>query len=129
MVAPNIDQKESENKVEVRHISDKDKVVLQEVIKEGFPEGPFKDPVRKDKKHSANIPTSLKSSVSKSTVDRLSLSKCCYPESSSTKSTETIRSQGTESDACMSTSRSATCIDSTSQEERTQSNVGGKCDY
>ncbi|XP_005401289.1 PREDICTED: fibrous sheath-interacting protein 2-like isoform X2 [Chinchilla lanigera] len=123
LVPPDTDQKESENKVQVKYISDEDKVVLPEVVKEGFPGGPFKASVRKEKKHTASMLTSPKSPVSKSTLNNPSLSECFYPESSTAKSTETIRSQWTESDVHTCTSKSVTCTDSSLKEKRTRSSV------
>ncbi|XP_070461482.1 fibrous sheath-interacting protein 2-like isoform X4 [Equus przewalskii] len=100
LVAHDIEQEESKNKVEEGLTSDEDEVVLQEVGKEKFPEGPFEDQVKEDVKPTASTVAFPKPLMSKSNLKKcLSLGKSCHPKSSvTTTNTKASPTQWPESE-------------------------------
>ncbi|XP_034504749.1 fibrous sheath-interacting protein 2 isoform X2 [Ailuropoda melanoleuca] len=131
LVTHDINQDVSENKVEEGLTSDEDEVVLQDVVKEELPEGPFEDQVKEDMKpitSTVAFPTPPKSK--RNLKKFLSLGKCCQSRSTVTiTNTEASPNQWTESEetqrrtvsnADVTTSRSSTGTDSSFWERKTQ---------
>lgn len=139
LVTHDIDQEILENQESLS--SDEDEVVLQEVVKEEFPEDPFEDQVKEDVKSTANTVAFPKPQKSKSNLKKnLSLEKCYNPKYSViTTNIETSPTQWTESKetqmgrivpkANVTTSKSLTDADSSFWEKKTQLSVSEKCDY
>lgn len=139
LVTHDIDQEILENEESLS--SDEDEVVLQEVVKEEFPEDPFEDQVKEDVKSIANTVAFPKPQKSKSNLKKiLSLEKCYNPRYSViTTNIETSPTQWTESKetqmgrivpkANVTTSKSLTDADSSFWEKKTQLSVSEKCDY
>lgn len=139
LVTHDIDQEILENEESLS--SDEEEVVLQEVVKEEFPEDPFEDQVKEDVKSIANTVAFPKPQKSKSNLKKiLSLEKCYNPRYSViTTNIETSPTQWTESKetqmgrivpkANVTTSKSLTDADSSFWEKKTQLSVSEKCDY
>lgn len=84
LVTHDIDREVSENK-EGSLTSDEDEVVLQEVIKEEFPEDLFEDQVKEEVQPIASAVAFPKPLMSKSHLKKcLSLRKCYHPKSTVT---------------------------------------------
>lgn len=139
LVTHDINQDVSENKVEEGLTSDEDEVVLQDVVKEELPEGPFEDQVKEDMKpitSTVAFPTPPKSK--RNLKKFLSLGKCCHRRSTVTiTNTEASPNQWTESEetqrrivsnANVTTSKSLTGTDSSFWERKTQLSVSDKWD-
>ncbi|XP_023381266.1 fibrous sheath-interacting protein 2-like [Pteropus vampyrus] len=130
LVTHDIDQEILENEESLS--SDEEEVVLQEVVKEEFPEDPFEDQVKEDVKSIANTVAFPKPQKSKSNLKKiLSLEKCYNPRYSViTTNIETSPTQWTESKetqmgrivpkANVTTSKSLTDADSSFWEKKTQ---------
>lgn len=130
----------SENK-EGSLTSDEDEVVLQEVVKEEFPEDLFEDQVKEEEQPIASAVAFPKPLMSKSHLKKcLSLRTCYHPKSTvTTTNIEASPTQWTESEetqiqriipmANAATSKSSTDTDSSFWERKTQLSVSGKYNY
>lgn len=139
LVTHDIDQEILENEESLT--SDEDEVVLQEVVKEEFPEDLFEDEGKEDVKSIANTVAFLKPQKGKSSLKKfLSLGKCYNPrysvittniESSPTQCTESKETQMRRivPKANVTTSKSLTDADSSFWERKTQLSVSEKCDF
>ncbi|KAF6390257.1 hypothetical protein mRhiFer1_007837 [Rhinolophus ferrumequinum] len=131
LVTHDIDREVSENK-EGSLTSDEDEVVLQEVVKEEFPEDLFEDQVKEEVQPIASAVAFPKPLMSKSHLKKcLSLRTCYHPKSTvTTTNIEASPTQWTESEetqiqriipmANVATSKSSTDTDSSFWERKTQ---------
>lgn len=127
LVTHDIDREVSENK-EGSLTSDEDEVVLQEVVKEEFPEDLFEDQVKEEVQPIASAVAFPKPLMSKSHLKKCLSLRTCYPKS--TVTTTNIEASPTQLFLwLMWLLQNPQLTHSSFWERKTQLSVSGKCNY